>query len=245
VHVKAGKTVVAFGATGSAAANGVVGGSGTLSYVNDFINVDAAGSVTFFSMSNYLKFVAKQSRLKAAPSFDQVGQTPALAATATADSTKGTGATASVTIFGNYSGGESNLFGTPAQVYTNFTEYGWNNNNGGDAINPIQSDVGLRNTGYTWAANPQQALVLSQAKMINALPYIGKTDGITPHWRIRNGARDRDTSFTVAHNISRALKADSKVKTVDYALQWDTGHAGNYDVQSAFQWIDQRLAAGN
>jgi hypothetical protein len=241
-HIKAGKTIVAFGARGSAATNGVVGGSGSLSYTNDFINADAAGNVTFFNMANYLKFVAKQSRLKATPSFDQVGQTPALAGTATADTTKGTASAASVTIFGNYSGGESNLFGTPAQVYTNFTEYGWNNNNAGDAINPIQSDVGFKNTGLTWAANPQQAFVLSQARMINALPYIGKTDGITPHWRIRNGARDRDTSFTIAYNINRALRADAKVKTIDYALQWDTGHAGNYDVQAAFQWIDQRLA---
>jgi hypothetical protein len=41
------------------------------------------------------------------------------------------------------------------------------------------------------------------------------------------------------------LKADSKVKAVDYGLQWDTGHAGNYDVQAAFKWIDQRLAASN
>jgi hypothetical protein len=57
--------------------------------------------------------------------------------------------------------------------------------------------------------------------------------------------RDRDTSFTVAYNMSRALKADAKVKNVDFALVWDTGHAGNYDVQSAFRWIDARLAAGD
>jgi hypothetical protein len=137
------------------------------------------------------------------------------------------------------------LFGTAAQVYSNFTEYAWNNNNGGDAINAAQSDVGLANTGYTWAANPQQAYLLNQYKMINALPYVGKTAGITTHWRIRVGARDRDTSFTVAYNLSRALKADSRVKDVDYALFWDQGHAGNYDVQDAFSWIDQRLAAGN
>ncbi len=239
-HVKAGKTFVAFGATGSAAANGVAGGSGTLSYQNDFIDVDASGTVKAFNMSNYLKFVSKQSRLKAVPSFDQVAQTPALAVTATADTTK-----AGAVINGNYSGGESNLFGTAAQVYSNFTEYGWNNNNGGDAVNAVQSDVGLRNTGYTWAGNPQQAFLLNQSKMINALPYVGKTDGITPNWRIRVGARDRDTSFTVAYNLSRALKTDTKVKAMDFALQWDTGHAGNYDVQSAFKWIDQRLAAGN
>lgn len=239
-YVKSGKAFVAYNATGSAAANGVAGGSGTLSYKNDFINVDASGSVTFFNMSNYLKFVAKQARLKALPAFDQIGQTPALAATATSDTTK-----AGATIYGNYSGGESNLFGTAAQVYSNFTEYAWNNNNGGDAVNAAQSDVGLKNTGYTWATNPQQAFLLNQYKLINALAYVGKTDGITPHWRIRVGARDRDTSFTVAYNLSRALKADSKVKNVDYALFWDQGHAGNYDVQDAFSWIDQRLAAGN
>jgi hypothetical protein len=239
-HVKAGKTFVAFNATGAAAANGVAGGAGTLSYQNDFIDVDTSGTVKAFNMSNYLKFVAKQSRLKAVPSFDQVGQTPALAVAATADTTK-----AGAAINGNYSGGESNLFGTAAQVYSNFTEYGWNSNNGGDAVNAAQSDVGFKNTGFTWAGNPQQAFLLNQAKLINALPYVGKTDGITPHWRIRVGARDRDTSFTVAYNLSRALKADAKVKNADFALQWDTGHAGNYDVQAAFKWIDQRLAGGN
>jgi predicted secreted protein len=237
-YVKAGKSIVAYNAIGSAAANGVAGGSGTLSYKNDFIDVNAAGTVTTFSMSNYLKFVAKQARLKAVPAFDQIGQTPALATTATADTTK-----AGATIFGNYSGGESNLFGTPAQVYSNFTEYAWNANNGGDAVNAKQGDVGLANTGYTWAGNPQQGYVLNQAKMINALPYVGKTDGITTLWRIRVGARDRDTSFTVAYNLSRALKADAKVKEVDFALHWDQGHAGNYDVLNAFTWIDQKLAA--
>lgn len=239
-YVKSGKTLVAYNAFGSAAANGVAGGSGTLYYKNDFINVDTGGTVTGFDMSNYMKFVAKQARLKAVPAFDQVAQTPALAATATADTTK-----AGAVINGNYSGGESNLFGTAAQVYSNFTEYAWNNNNGGDAINAKQADVGFKNTGYTWASNPQQAFLSNQYKMINALPYVGKTDGITPHWRIRVGARDRDTSFTVAYNLSRALKADAKVKDVDYALFWDQGHAGNYDVLDAFKWIDARLAAGN
>ena len=239
-YVKSGKPIVAYNAFGSAAANGVAGGSGTLSYQNDFIDIDPSGTVTNFNMGNYLKFVAKQARLKAVPAFDQVGQTPALATTPTADTIK-----AGTAVYGNYSGGESNLFGTAAQVYANFTEYGWNNNNGGDAVNPKQGDVGLKNTGLTWAANPQQASLLNQYKMINALPYVGKTDGITTHWRIRVGARDRDTSFTVAYNLSRALKADAKVRDVDYALHWDQGHAGNYDVLNAFAWIDQRLAAGN
>lgn len=239
-YVKAGNSIVAYDAYGTAAANGVAGGSGTLYYKNDFINVDSSGAVSYFNMSNYLKFVAKQARLKAMPSFDQVGQTAILATTATGDTT-GAGAV----VYGNYHGGESNLFGTAAQVYSNFTDYAWNNNNGGDAVNAAQADVGLLNTGYTWSVQPQRDFVLNQYRMINALPYIGKTDGITRHWRIRNGARDRDTAFTVAYNISRALKADGKVNTVDFALHWDQGHAGNYDVQSAFAWIDQRLTAGD
>lgn len=237
-YVKSGKAIVAYNAFGNAAANGVAGGSGTLYYKNDFIDVDGSGVVTYFNLTNYLKFVAKQARLKAVPAFDQVGQTPALATTPTADTTKG-----GAVVFGNYSGGESNLFGTAAQVYSNFTEYAWNNNNGGDSTNPPQLDVGLKNTGFTWAVYPQQASLLNQYKMINAVPYVGKTDGITKHWRIRVGARDRDTSFTVAYNLSRALKADAKVKDVDYALHWDQGHAGNYDVQNAFSWIQATLAA--
>jgi hypothetical protein len=240
VHVQSGGAFVAFNALGSAAANGVAGGSGTLSYRNDFIDVDSSGAVTFFNMSNYLRFVAKQSRLKAMPSFDQAGQTAILSTTATGDTTS-----AGAAIFGNYHGGESNLFGTPSQVYANFTEYAWNNNNGGDAVNASQRDVGLLNTGFTWAGNPQRESLLRQYRLINALPYIGKTSGIARHWRIRNGARDRDTAFTVSYNLSRALKADSKVKNVDFALAWDVGHAGNYDVQSAFSWIDARLAAGD
>ena len=237
-YVKSGKAIVAFNATGTAAANGVAGGSGVLSYKNDFIDVDSAGTVATFNIANYLKFVAKQARLKAVPAFDQVGQTPALAATPTADTTK-----AGAVIFGNYSGGESNLFGTNAQVYANFTEFAWNNNNGGDPINAVQADVGLKSTGQTWAATPLQAIMLNQYKLINALPYVGKTDGITTNWRIRVGARDRDTSFTVAYNMSRALKADPKVKAIDFALHWDQGHAGNYDVLNAFTWIDQKLTA--
>ena len=44
-YVKAGKAFVAYNAFGSAAANGVAGGSGTLYYKNDFIDVDASGTV--------------------------------------------------------------------------------------------------------------------------------------------------------------------------------------------------------
>ncbi|WP_296560914.1 subtype B tannase [Pigmentiphaga sp.] len=233
-QVKAGKPFVAYGAYGDAAGNGVGGGSGTLHYLNDFIGVDAGGEVTFFDMTKYMKFVATQARLKSVPAFDRSGQSGTAAGAVTTD---GAGTV-------NNAGGESNLFGNAIQVYSNFTEYGWNHNDGANGTDR-QDGVGLASTGYSWAANPQRAFLLNQYKMINALPYVGKTDGITPHWRIRVGARDRDTSFTVAYNLSRALKADPKVKDIDYALQWDQGHAGNYDVQEAMAWVDRVLAAAS
>lgn len=226
-QIKAGKPFVAFGTYGDHAGNGVGGGAGTVHYLNDYIAADGAGTVTSFNLRNYLKFVATQARLKAVPAFDQRGQSAALATTATADGAS----------FANYTGGESDLFGTPAQVYANFTEYGWNHNDGSKGAD-VQADVGLTYTGYTWAANPQRPFLLNQYKLVNALAYVGKTDGITPYWRIRVGARDRDTSFTVAYNLTRALKADSRVKDVDYALAWDVGHAGNYDVREAMTWVD-------
>jgi hypothetical protein len=226
-QIKAGKPFVAFGTYGDHPGNGVGGGAGAVHYLNDYIAADGAGTVTSFNLRNYLKFVATQARLKAVPAFDQRGQSAALATTATAD-----GANTA-----NYTGGESDLFGTPAQLYANFTEYGWNHNDGSKGAD-AQAGVGLSSTGYTWAANPQRSFLLNQYKLVNALAYVGKTDGITPYWRIRVGARDRDTSFTVAYNLSRALKADSKVKDVDYGLAWDVGHAGNYDVREAMAWVD-------
>jgi hypothetical protein len=226
-QIKAGKPFVAFGAYGDHPGNGVGGGAGAVHYLNDYIAADDTGTVTSFNLRNYLKFVATQARLKAVPAFDQRGQSMALATTATTD---GAGTA-------NYTGGESDLFGTPAQLYSNFTEYGWNHNDGSKGAD-AQSGVGLASTGYTWAANPQRSFLLNQYKLINALAYVGKTDAITPYWRIRVGARDRDTSFTVAYNLARALKGDSKVKDIDYGLAWDVGHAGNYDVREAMTWVD-------
>ena len=229
-HLKAGKPFVAFGAYGDHAGNGVGGGSGSVHYLNDYIATDASGTVTNLNLRNYLKFVSTQARLKAVPAFDQRGQSAAATGTATTDGA----------VTANYTGGESDLFGTPVQVYSNFTEYGWNRNDGSKGAD-VQSGVGLANTGYTWAGNPQRAFLLNQYKLINALAYVGKTDGITPYWRIRVGARDRDTSFTVAYNLSRALKADTKVKDIDYGLAWDIGHAGNYDVREAMAWVDDAI----
>jgi hypothetical protein len=188
----------------------------TKSYINDWITVDnAARKVTSIDMEKYLKFVATQATLKNTPSFDQTGLT------ITASS------------------GESNMFGTGAQAYSNFTEYGWDNNDvAGDGI-------GYMDTGYSWTQYTALATtpVLTQVKLINPMAYVGTTASTAPYWYFRHGTRDRDTAFTVSINLSRALAADSKVADLNYRLAWNQPHAGNYDVPEAMAWIAQTLKA--
>ncbi|QIL72376.1 hypothetical protein G7048_19645 [Diaphorobacter sp. HDW4B] len=182
-------------------------------YTNDWISVDnAAGKVLSLDMEKYLKFVVTQAKLKNAPSFDQYG----LAITA--------------------SQGESSLFGTTSQVYSNFTEYGWTyNDTKGDG-------TGLDDTGQSWAQFiATSPLVSTQAKLVNPMNYIGSTAKTAPYWYVRHGSRDRDTAFVVSVNLARALKADADVSDLNYRLAWDQPHAGNYDVPEAMAWIAKTL----
>lgn len=188
----------------------------TRSYINDWITIDyATRKVTALDMEKYLKFVATQATLKNTPAFDQTGLT------ITASS------------------GESNMFGTDKQAYSNFTEYGWDNNDvAGDGI-------GYLDTGYSWtqfsalSTSPQ----LAQVRLINPMAYLGGANSTAPYWYVRHGTRDRDTAFTVSINLSRALAADAKVRDLNYRLAWNQPHAGNYDVPEAMAWIAQTLKA--
>jgi hypothetical protein len=173
-------------------------------------------------MARYLAFVATQAKLKSAPAFDQTGL----------GVTEGRG--------------ESNLFGTKRQAYSNFTAYAWDRND-------VHGDgIGLDDTGMAFAQVAQPGTVVSdQLNLINPMHYIGRNAGIAPHWYIRNGTRDRDTSFIVSLNLGRALAADRNVRGVDYALAWNQPHAGNYDVAEAMAWMASilqqasRQGAGN
>lgn len=188
----------------------------TRTYVNDWISVDnSAKKVVSLDMEKYLKFVAIQSTLKTTPAFDQTG----------------------LTVTG--SAGESNMFGTGTQIYSNFTEYSWDNNDvAGDGI-------GYKDTGYSWTQYSTLAStkLLTQVRLINPMAYIGGTSSTSPYWYVRAGTRDRDTAFTVSLNLSRALAADAKVQDLNYRLAWDQPHAGNYDVPEAMAWIAQTLKA--
>jgi len=88
------------------------------------------------------------------------------------------------------------------------------------------------------------AAVATQVRLIDPMAYIGGND-TAPFWYVRNGTRDRDSSFQVSYNLSRALAADRKVRDVDYLMAWNQPHGGNYDVPEAMAWIAKVLEAAD
>ena len=73
---------------------------------------------------------------------------------------------------------------------------------------------------------------------MNPLNYIGKPGVNLPqNWRIRVGTNDRDTSLAVSAVLAAKLQNNSQ--TVDYALPWDVGHGGDYDLDELFAWMKQ------
>ena len=74
-------------------------------------------------------------------------------------------------------------------------------------------------------------------RRMNPLYFIGQK-GVTvaPHWRIRHGAKDRDT--TIAIPAILALSLADHGYDVDFASPWGKGHAGDYDLTELFAWAD-------
>lgn len=213
-YMQAGGTIPALG--GTFTVSGAFPVPTTATYTNDWISVDnAAKTVKSLDMERYLAFVATQAKLKPAPAFDQTG----------------------LSVTGG--SGESNLFGTKNQVYSNFTAYSWDHNDAhGDGIG--YDDTGLAFAKYARAPG---TVIATQVNLINPLRYIGTNADTAPYWYVRNGTRDRDTSFIISLNLSRALAADKRVADVNYALAWNQPHAGNYDVPEAMAWIAKVLQA--
>ncbi len=66
--------------------------------------------------------------------------------------------------------------------------------------------------------------------MYNPLYYLNSyyegagTSNVAPHWRIRTGIEQTDTSLTVETNLALALQACNEVNDVDFATVWGQGH---------------------
>ncbi len=116
-------------------------------------------------------------------------------------------------VVGQRASGENEEFGDSKGSSVNFTEY--SSSKTGTAVSPE---------------------VASNVALLNPMNFIG--DGVTdvaPHWYIRHGARDRDTSFPVPINL--ALKLQNTGKDVNFLLAWNRPHSGDYALDELFQWI--------
>ncbi|WP_064197867.1 MULTISPECIES: subtype B tannase [Emticicia] len=74
-------------------------------------------------------------------------------------------------------------------------------------------------------------------KMMNPMNYIGDKQAKTAkNWRIRHGAKDKDTGFAISVILATMLK--NKGYQANLELPWDKPHSGDYDLEELFNWAD-------
>ena len=79
--------------------------------------------------------------------------------------------------------------------------------------------------------------VAASVALMNPMNFIDDPKAATaPHWYIRHGARDRDTSFPIPLNL--ALKLQNAGKNVNFLLAWNRPHSGDYALDELFQWLN-------
>ena len=115
--------------------------------------------------------------------------------------------------------GENQEFGTLDRDYMHFDTYM------APAIEKLKNDFPAEYDLYYPAcaeALCDRALA-ERRRLINPMGYIGSEKAIcAPHFRIRVGAQDADTAFTIS--MAFGLKLANSGTDVDYALVWDKPH---------------------
>ena len=113
------------------------------------------------------------------------------------------------------SSGENDEFGTETNQPRHFSTFGFQNRTDKNPMAPAEA-----------------------IRMLSPLEYIGKAPvTLAEHWRIRHGEVDRDTALPVPAIL--ALKLQEAGKDVDCATVWGKGHAGDYDLEDLFVWMDR------
>ena len=110
------------------------------------------------------------------------------------------------------------------------------------AENQEFGDAEGNNVNFTdYAAGLNGLTVSDEVKqnvyLLNPMNFIDdpKTT-VAPHWYIRHGSVDRDTSFPVSINL--AYKLMNAGKDVNYLLAWNRPHSGDYSLDELFDWLD-------
>ncbi|MDE7465088.1 MAG: carboxylesterase family protein [Muribaculaceae bacterium] len=113
---------------------------------------------------------------------------------------------------------ENKVFGNEEGVPSNFTEFS------------------LRHRLHDNAATLGKDLT-ARIYIMNPMNFISENArSVAPHWFIRHGAKDRDTSFLVPINLATKLKNSGF--DVNFFLPWNRPHSGDYNLDDLFCWID-------
>lgn len=79
-------------------------------------------------------------------------------------------------------------------------------------------------------------------QMLNPMEYIiPRTGRFAPHWRIRYGSIDKNTSLAIPVILATALR--NRGVDVNFEVPWGVDHSGDYDLEELFDWIDSRCKA--
>ena len=133
----------------------------------------------------------------------------------------------------NMDSGENHVFGSPETDYSHF------NPAIGNAINALQSAYPEEAAQYAKSFDISgDAALAERIYLINPMNFIGTQEqsAQAKHYRIRVGASDADTAFTVSMTL--AVKLANAGYPVDYALVWDQPHSEADYPGEVLQWID-------
>ena len=118
------------------------------------------------------------------------------------------------------SSAETSEFGTAAVNAQHFTDFSMQNS----TVSATRASDGL-------------------VHLLNPMDYIGQSGTtVARYWRIRHGAKDRDTSLAIP--LLLATKLANSGSAVDFASPWDRGHDGDYDLTELFSWMDSICKKG-
>lgn len=74
--------------------------------------------------------------------------------------------------------------------------------------------------------------------LMNPMDYVSENNADTAsHWYIRYGEQDANTSIAIPTIFAQKLKNENK--DVNYHLEWAKGHAGDYNLNEMFKWMNK------
>lgn len=129
--------------------------------------------------------------------------------------------------------GENHVFGSHQSDYAHFSPAV------GKAIEAIHKDFPEEAAKYAAAFDVSgDAALAERVFLINPMNFIGTKEqsAQAKHYRIRVGASDADTAFTISMTL--AVKLANAGYPVDYALVWDQPHSEADYPGEVLQWID-------